>query len=237
MLTVRNVKPVTTIGTIDGTGGTACLSGNSVTLNFSSADPAGANDVYSYSVNWGDGSPNTTGSGGESPVGGLSHTYGAGGPFEIVVTVNDDDPGVVVPTSAPSFSFLYTSTGIQQPINGTGLTPSFKIGSTIPVKLDIVDCSGNLVSGLTLTVGLVKLDSSADPTNETVLASVPDVGQTMRANGPGGYIYNLSTKRSQLCSTLAPCTSGGDLTAGTLPPDDHRRPDQPCRRVQFDAKQ
>jgi hypothetical protein len=37
----------------------------------------------------------------------------------------------------------------------------------------------------------------------------------MRANGAGAYIYNLSTKRSQLCSSLAPCTSGGDLTAGS----------------------
>ena len=214
-VTVNNVKPDTTLGTISGTGGTACLSGNSITLNFSSTDPAGANDVYSYSVNWGDGSPNTTGSGGASPAGGLSHTYGAGGPFVIVVTVNDDDPGVGVPTTAPSFSFLYISTGIQQPINGTGTRSSFKIGSTIPVKLNFVDCSGNLVSGLTLTVGLMKLDSNADPANETVPASVPDVGQTMRANGPGGYIYNLSTKRSQLCSGLAPCTSGGDLTAGS----------------------
>ncbi len=123
-------------------------------------------------------------------------------------------PGTTTSASS-SFSFLYTSTGIQQPINGTGTRSSFKIGSTIPVKLEIVDCSGNLISGLTLTAGLVKLDSSAVPTNETVLASVPDVGQTMRANGPGGYIYNLSTKRSQLCSTLAPCTSGGDLTAGS----------------------
>lgn len=72
-----------------------------------------------------------------------------------------------------------------------------------------------MVSGLTLTVGLVKLDSNADPANETVVASVPDVGQTMRPNGTGGYIYNLSTKRSQLCSSAAPCTSGGDLTAGS----------------------
>ena len=54
---VNNVKPDTTIGTITGTGGPACLAGNSVTLNFSSTDPAGANDVYSYSVNWGDGKP------------------------------------------------------------------------------------------------------------------------------------------------------------------------------------
>ena len=37
----------------------------------------------------------------------------------------------------------------------------------------------------------------------------------MRANGTGAYIYNLSTKRSQLCSGPAACTAGGDLTAGS----------------------
>ena len=29
------------------------------------------------------------------------------------------------------------------------------------------------------------------------------------------YIYNLATKRSQLCSGPAACTAGGDLTAGS----------------------
>ena len=188
-----------------------------MTLAFSWTDPAGTNDTYGYDVNWGDGNHTTVAAvpGVVSPISGLTHIYLPGGPYLISVTVNDSDPspGTTINASS-SFSFLYTSTGVQQPINGTGPRSSFKIGSTIPVKLDIVDCSGNLISGLTLTVGLVKLDSSADPTNETV-ATRADVGQTMRANGPGGYMYNLSTKRSQLCSTLAPCSSGGDLTAGS----------------------
>ena len=215
---VANVKPTPTITSIVYAGTTACLTGNTVTLGFSWTDPAGTNDTYGYDVNWGDGNHTIVAAvpGVVSPVTGLTHTYAAGGPFLIVVTVNDSDSGVGTATAASApISFLYTSTGIQQPINGTGPRSSFKIGSTIPVKLTIVDCTGAVVSGLTLTVGLVKVDTNADPANETVPASVPDVGQTMRANGPGGYIYNLSTKRSQLCSSVAPCSSGGDLTAGT----------------------
>jgi hypothetical protein len=48
--------------------------------------------------------------------------------------------------------------------------------------------------------------------NEVIIDSVPDAGNTMRFTGSpdNQYIYNLSTKRSQLSSP-----PGGDLTPGT----------------------
>ena len=54
-VTVANVKPTVTITSLTGNSGTACLSGNTVTLGFSWTDPAGTNDTYGYDVNWGDG--------------------------------------------------------------------------------------------------------------------------------------------------------------------------------------
>ena len=91
-VTVANVKPTVTIDSVSGNSGTACIDGNQVTLGFSWTDPAGTNDVYSYTVNWGDGT-NTPGSNATSPVSGLTHTYPAGGPYTIEVRVNDGDPG------------------------------------------------------------------------------------------------------------------------------------------------
>jgi hypothetical protein len=68
------------------------------------------------------------------------------------------------------------------------------------------------VSGLVLKVALAKLDSSGTPVNEVIVDSVPDVGNTMRFSGApdSQYIYNLSTKRSQLSTPV-----GSDLTSGS----------------------
>ncbi|HYN69998.1 MAG TPA: PxKF domain-containing protein, partial [Candidatus Eisenbacteria bacterium] len=217
-VTVNNVKPTPTINPVAGTGGAACTGGNTVTLGFSWVDPALTNDTYSYDVNWGDASAHTiAGLGATSPVSGLTHSYAAGGPYTIIVTVNDDDADAGNTDSSAPFSFLYDTSGILQPINLTGTRSSFKIGSTIPVKVRVFDCNNVSVAGLTLNVSLIKLDGSALPANETVVSSVPDSGTVMRYSAASDplYIYNLSTKRSQLCSSQAPCTSGGDLTAGT----------------------
>jgi PKD domain-containing protein len=210
-VTADNVKPAPSIDSLTGTGGTACLAGNTVTLGFSWIDPAGTNDMYSYDVNWGDASAHSTGSNATSPVAGLTHTYAAGGPFTVSVTVNDEDPGSpnTAVTSA-SFSFLYNTSGILQPINLTGPRSSFKIGSTIPVKLRVTDCSGTAVSGLILTVHLAQTDPTADSVNELVSTSAADSGTTMRFTGApdNQYIFNMSTKRSQF-------NAGQDLTTGT----------------------
>jgi hypothetical protein len=212
---VKNVAPSVSTLSVTGTGVVACVTGNTVTLGFSWSDPANGSDApYSYSINWGDGSPATTGSTSAMSVGGLTHVYAAGGPYIISVTVTDNDGGTsLASTSGPvGYSFVYNTSGILQPINLTGTRSSFKLGSTIPVKVKITDCSGAAVSGLTLTVRLQKLDNTGTPVNEAFVDSVPDAGNTMRYSGSpdNQYIYNLSTKRSQLTNP-----PGSDLTAGT----------------------
>jgi Thrombospondin type 3 repeat len=204
-VTVANVKPTPSITSISGTGGVACLSGNTVTLTFAWTDPAGTNDTYSYDVNWGDGNHTTAPLGGTSPTT-LTHVYAAG-TFAITVLVNDSDAGSGNQFTSGAFSNLYVSSGFLQPINLAGQRSSFKIGSTIPAKVKITDCTGAVVPGLVLTVHLQKTDSSPEAVNEAVVASNPDPGITMRMSGDQ-YIFNLSTKLSQF-------NGGADLTQGT----------------------
>jgi hypothetical protein len=198
-VTVDNVKPTPTIDSLTGTGGTACIAGNQVTLGFSWTDPAGSNDTYSYDVNWGDGSTHATAASGTSPVSGLTHTYAAGGPYTIVVSVNDEDAGPGGTASSAAFSFLYNASGVLQPVNDTQAhnDPSvFKYGSTIPVKIRVTDCDNVVVSGLTPQIAVKKITGSTPPSgvDENIAStSGADTGTTMRYSD-GIYMYNLATK-------------------------------------------
>ena len=199
IVTVRNVKPTVAIDSLSGGGGTACIGGNAVTLGFSWTDPAGANDVYSYDVDWGDGSAHTTAASATSPVSGLTHAYAAGGPYTVLVTVDDEDPGDGGTASSTAFSFLYDVTGVLQPVNDTQAhnDPSiFKYGSTIPVKIRVTDCAGVVVTGLAPQLAVQKIAGSTPVTgfDETISStSGADSGTTMRY-ADGLYIYNLATK-------------------------------------------
>jgi hypothetical protein len=197
--TVNNVKPNVAIDSLTGAGGVACIGGNGVTLGFSWADPAGTNDTYGYDVNWGDGSTHATASNATSPVTGLTHSYAAGGPYTIVVTVNDEDPGPGGTASSSPFSFLYNVSGVLQPVNDTQAQndPSvFKYGSTIPVRIRVTDCENLVVTGLAPQIAVKKISGSTPPSgiDETISStSGADTGTTMRYSD-SIYIYNLATK-------------------------------------------
>jgi len=100
------------------------------------------------------------------------------------------------------------SEGFGQPINNAAPFSVFKLGSTIPVKVTILDCHSAVVNGLSPDVDLVRTDSTPDgAVNEVVSSSAADTGDNMRDND-SFYMFNLSTKRSQF-------NSGADLTPGT----------------------
>jgi hypothetical protein len=199
---VNNVAPTITGVTSSGTTGAACLGGNSATtLGFAWTDPADTHDTYSYDVDWGDGSSHATGSAATSPVGSLSHSYAAGS-FTISIVVSDEDGGSSAPAQVQVSHTLQT-TGLLPPLAGR---TSFKLGSTIPVKLQVLGCSGDSIGNLPLHVHLGLVGGG-----EAVVASssAADSGDLMRfSGGPGGqYQFDLSTKRSQL--------GGHDLAPGT----------------------
>jgi hypothetical protein len=72
----------------------------------------------------------------------------------------------------------------------------FKYGSTIPVKIQVTDCNGASVAGLSPQISVKKTLGSTPPTgdDETIYStSGADSGTTMRWSDPQ-YIYNLATK-------------------------------------------
>jgi hypothetical protein len=198
--TVENADPTVGALVLGGNTGTACLAGKSVTLDSGFSDAGLIDDPWSVDVNWGDGSAHTTydtsSQGAQSQ---LAHLFVGAGSWTVGAAVTDKDSGSGANSSAAgAVSLLYsTGQGILQPINYTGPRSAFKIGSTIPVKIKISDCSGSPVSGLSPQVSLKYVDGSPDGTAlEDVVSTVPDQGTTMRYTGSPDYqyIYNLATK-------------------------------------------
>jgi hypothetical protein len=198
---VNNVAPTIADVSSTGTTGPACGDSAPTTLGFAWTDPAGTHDTYGYDVDWGDGSPHATGTDATSPIVGLSHTY-ATGSFTISIVVSDEDGGSSSPAEVQVSHTLQT-TGLLPPLAGRA---SFKLGSTIPVKLQVLDCSGESIGNLPLHVHLGLVGGG----EATVASSgASNGGDLMRSTaGPGGqYQYDLSTKLTQL--------SGHGLTPGT----------------------
>jgi hypothetical protein len=208
---VRNAAPTITDVAAQGDTGTACVWGNVTTLSFAWSDPAGAHDTYSYDVDWGDGSAHASATSQTSPAAGLTHSY-APGSFTISIVVSDEDGG----SSAPSLvqvSHAYATSGLLSPLGGA--RSSFRLGSTIPVKLRVTDCDGASVSNLSPQV---HLGWANGPEVIVASSSAADTGATMRfTGGTGGqFIYDLSTKRSGQAG-LTPGTYHLWVTAPGLP--------------------
>lgn len=197
--------------------GTLTFGGNcQASLSFSISD-VGTADTHSGTIDWGDGSSEPfTG----SSVSNLSHTYGHVGSYTVLVDAEDDDGGQAQQQSGqatvePSLS------AVQQPINASGTRSSFKNGSTIPVKVKVLDCDGTAISGAGYsrpTIKVEKLDSVGNPVNEAVISSTSaaDTGNQMRWDAGGNqFIYNLATKSLGGEGTYRlTVTPGGDYTGG-----------------------
>jgi len=86
----------------------------------------------------------------------------------------------------------YGWSGILQPINADG-SSVFKLGSTVPVKFQLVGASGGVTNAMA-TLTLAKVTSSVVGTEvEAVSTSAATTGNAFRYEG-GQYIFNLSTK-------------------------------------------
>jgi hypothetical protein len=98
-------------------------------------------------------------------------------------------------------------------------TRSYRIGSTIPVKLQICDATGANVSAQGRTVvatTLVKKDSQASPTLATASGNANPDNNFRYDAGLVGYIYNLSTKGLATGTWVLSFTVTGDPTTHTV---------------------
>ena len=137
-----------------------------------------------------------------SPVSGLSHAYGPGS-FTISIVVSDEDGGSSLAAQVPVSHTALQTTGLQGPLSGR---TSFKLGSTIPVTLQVLDCSGASIGDLQLHVHLGLVGGGEAVVAPSGASSAGDLMQF--SGGPhGGYQYDLSTKLTQL--------DGHALTPGT----------------------
>ncbi len=93
------------------------------------------------------------------------------------------------------YNVAYNFGGVLQPINSNG-SSIFKAGSTIPVKFQLTNAQGALVSSANATISLKKVTDAVLGTNyEVSFNNTPNSGDTFRYDfSSNQYIYNLSTK-------------------------------------------
>lgn len=94
-----------------------------------------------------------------------------------------------------SYSVVYSSTGVLQPINSNG-SSVFKIKSTIPVKIQLTGDSAGTPNGK-FTISLSKLAGTIWGTDdESVISTSAHSGTTMRYDSSADqYIFNFGTSK------------------------------------------
>ena len=115
----------------------------------------------------------------------------------ISVRVSDDDGGYFDQSFAAADTLgTYTAT-FKAPLKD-GYKNIAKLGSVIPVKIQVLDCHGAPVTDRTLTIRLIKGDTTDEAEAGAVVVdatsvSAADTDNVMRL-ADGFYIYNLATK-------------------------------------------
>ncbi|HEV3082404.1 MAG TPA: PKD domain-containing protein, partial [Gemmataceae bacterium] len=179
-LSVNNVAPAVTANNL--TGQTA------QTLTFSGGftDP-GILDTHTATVNWGDGSANSTGTVTESAGNGTvstSHSYSAAGTYTVTLTVMDKDGGATSATSTATITAIPPTLTISGPSSiteGATYTLNLSASGGTPTSWTIAWGDGNpqTVSGNPSSVTHVYADG---PSKVTITATAASSGGTSSSN-------------------------------------------------------
>jgi hypothetical protein len=98
-------------------------------------------------------------------------------------------------------------------------TRSYRIGSTVPVKLQLCDANGanfSTAGTAVLATTLVKKDSQASPNLAAASGNANPDNNFRYDSSQGGYIYNLSTKGLASGTWVLSFTVTGDPTIHTV---------------------
>lgn len=181
---------------------------NAIALNgISFSDPGVNDDPWNVSIDWGDGSTDTsysTNAQGAQPN--QTHTYdAAGGPYTVTVTVTDEDGGQGSNTSVNTITVQQTyAVDFLPPFDdsspSTLIVNKMKNGRVVPVKATIYDeCALADVTDPTAAVTIGTTKTSGTGTGDPV-EIYADAGQSsgdtnrFRWSTDGFWIYNLDSK-------------------------------------------
>lgn len=154
-VTVNNVAPTANAG-LDQT----VNEGDSVSFSGSATDP-GALDTFTYSWDFGDGSP--VGSGATS-----THVYADNGTFDVTLTVTDKDGGV------GTDSCIITVNNVAPTLTLSGAS-SVDEGATYTLTLSSSDPGADTISSWSIDWGDGNVETvSGDPTSATHVYATPD---------------------------------------------------------------
>jgi hypothetical protein len=233
-VTVNNVTPVVTAGTLDLIS-VDCRT--VVTLGGISFTDPGDDDPWDVTIDWGDNSTDTTFP--VSAAGGIddqTHNYVTpGGPYTVTVSVKDKDGAEGSDTSNNTVTVLQTySVDFLPPFDDSSpsglIVNKMKNGRVVPVKATIYDdCAQSYVTDPTTAVSIKTSKTSGtgigDPVEEYADAGASASNTNLfrwsaDATAPGGgfWIYNLDSKALGLIvgsNYRVDIYVGGSPTTGT----------------------
>ena len=164
-------------------GPAAGLRGQTLAFAGSFADPDA--NAWSATVDYGDGSAVQPLNLKADKTFNFSHAYANFGGYPLTVTVTDSDGGVGTGTSIVTVN--YASAGFLAPLSQNMY---FALGRTIPIKFQLTDASGSLVTGMSAVQSI----SVTGP--EGRITPPPAAGSTGWRNDGAQYIYNWQTAKT-----------------------------------------
>ena len=183
-LTVNNVAPTATLSGVPSTAivGQTITASLTSPLEPSSADvAAGLRYVFTVDAALPDASYATS-----STTASASFTMTTAGVHTIYARIIDKDGGHSDYSATVNVNYL--SSGFLSPIS---LNRAFKQGSTIPIKWQLTDASGHLITSLSAITSL----TVSGPTSATLYpGNNSSSGATVLRNDGTQYIYNWQTK-------------------------------------------
>lgn len=191
-ITGTNVAP--TVTSAAATPSTLIIA-EPLTVSGGFSDPGVNDSLWETSINWGDSTAAAVFSVGSQGADAITHTrpsgYAGPGSYEIWIEVRDKDGGLSSVAKVPvTVSYKVVALYDQTKVH--------KLGSTVPIKLQLCDANGVNRSSSGILVTATRLEQENSVVEGTPVDSGsanPDSNFRYDAGlgGTGGYIYNLST--------------------------------------------
>ena len=162
--------------------------GTSFDLTTQVSDPGGNDDV-TCTIDWGDGTVDTTGCTG-------SHSYAVADAYNIEVTARDSDGGVdhtsiTVHVKAPAWQFE----GFFAPVDNAPIVNVVKAGSTVPVKFGLGGNRGMDIFAPGFPAS-AKVSCTGGPLDTLEETALPGQATLTYDAASGRYHYNWKTQSS-----------------------------------------